>query len=185
MNSLGVVGLFEQVLRWGVSIWQIYPSQIPVFPSISIDFSLHSTSHFPIHPSSPAINNKPLPPPPPFSMPINPINPIPPISSLPPSLPPRPHRLSKLLQHLNRRLPANTRIRNTDALLEVLGSFGRDLLAAFIDVGLDHDADDGGLAGAELLADGEGDFRLVGVVFLGVAWGWVRSGRLGGGVDFR
>ncbi len=96
---------------------------------------------------------------------------ISPIARLTPHLPPRPHRLRKLLQHLHSHLPANTRVRDADALLEVLGAFGRDLLAALADVGLDHDADDAGLAGAELVADDEGDFRLVAVVFVGVAWG--------------
>ncbi len=97
--------------------------------------------------------------------------PIHPIARVTPNLPPHPHRIRKLLQHFRGCLPANTRVRDADALLEVLGAFGRDLLAALVDVGLDHDADDAGLAGAELVADDEGDFRLVAVVFVGVAWG--------------
>lgn len=67
----------------------------------------------------------------------------------------------------------------------MFGPLGRDLLAAFIDVGLEHHADDGGLAGAELVGYGAGDEGLVGVVFGGVACagyvrGWGKEKGVGG-----
>ena len=84
-------------------------------------------------------------------------------------LPPRPNSLSKLLQDLHGRLPIDARVRNTDALLQRGGAFGGHFLIAFIDVGFDHDADDGRFAFAELVADRLRHDRLVAVVFVRVA----------------
>ena len=84
-------------------------------------------------------------------------------------LPPDPDRLSKLLQDRDRRIPIDTRVGNTDTLLQCGGAFGRDFLVSFVDVGFDHDADDAGFAFAELVADCLCDERLVAVIFVGVA----------------
>ena len=91
-----------------------------------------------------------------------------------PDLPPRPHRIRQLLQHLDRGVPIDTRVCDAHTPLQPRGTLGRDFLVAFVEVRLDHDADDGFLAFAELVADGLGDDGLVFVVFLGVAWRWRR-----------
>lgn len=106
-----------------------------------------------------------------------------PIHRLIPQLPPRAHRVRQSFQHVDRGVPSDARIRDADALFEARGAFGRHFLAAFVQVGFDHDADDAGFAGADLGGDGLGDEGLVAVIFLGVAWWWgelVGWGYLGG-----
>lgn len=66
-------------------------------------------------------------------------------------------------------LPVDAGISDTDTLLQRRGAFLRDLLVAFVDVGLNHDANDGALSLAELLSDYGSDLGLVLVVLLGVA----------------
>ena len=80
------------------------------------------------------------------------------------------HSFSQLLENLDRGIPIDTGVSDTDTFFQSLGAFCRDFLVAFIDVGLDHHADDGGLAFAELVADDLSDFGLVAVVFVGIAW---------------
>src|SRR5690606_32140955 len=55
------------------------------------------------------------------------------------------------------------------------GALGGDLLVALVDVGLDHDADDGVFALAQLVGDDLGDLGLVVVVLLGVAYRCIRD----------
>lgn len=88
-------------------------------------------------------------------------------------LPPCPDGLRKLLEDLHRRIPIDTGVRDADALLQRGGAFGRDFLVAFVDVGFDHDADDGRFAFAELIADRLRHVRLVAVVFVRVAFEFV------------
>lgn len=87
-------------------------------------------------------------------------------------LPPRPHRGGQVLEHRDGRVPVDARVRDADALLEAGGPLGGHLLVALVDVGLDHDADDGLLAVAQLVGDDLGHFGLVAVVLVGVAWLW-------------
>lgn len=78
-------------------------------------------------------------------------------------------RLVQPREHLDRRRPVDTRIRDGHAVLERGGPLGRDVLAPRVDVRLDHHARDVPLAGEELLADRRDDLRLVVVVLLRVA----------------
>lgn len=86
-------------------------------------------------------------------------------------LAPRAHRLGEVLERRDGRLPVDAGVGDADALLEAPGPLGGDLLVALVDVGLDHDADDGILALAELVGDGGGHLGLVAVVLVGVACG--------------
>lgn len=70
------------------------------------------------------------------------------------------------LEDVNRALPVDAGVGDADSLLQRGGALGGYLLVAFVDVGLDHDADDGGLTGGELLADNLCDLGLVSVVFV-------------------
>lgn len=75
----------------------------------------------------------------------------------------------EVLEHGNGGVPVDAGVGDGDALLERGGALGGDLLVALVDVGLDHDADDGLFAFPELLADDGGDLGLVAVVLVGVA----------------
>lgn len=77
---------------------------------------------------------------------------------------------SEVLEYINCALPVDAGIGDGDALLEAAGTLGRDLLVALVDVGLDHDADDAGLAVADLVCDVLCDLGLVAVVLVGVTW---------------
>ena len=66
------------------------------------------------------------------------------------NLPPFPHGFRKPRQHLHRRLPAHACVRDADALFQARGPFGRNLLRAFVDIRLQHDAYDARVAGFEL-----------------------------------
>lgn len=84
-------------------------------------------------------------------------------------LTPRPDSVRQLLQHLDCRIPVDASICDADALLQRRWTFRWYLLVALVNVRLDHDADDGILAFAELVADDLRDLGLVLVVLLGVA----------------
>ena len=79
--------------------------------------------------------------------------------------------LSQVLESRNGRLPVDAGIGDGDALLEAGWTLGWDLLVTLVDVGLDHDTDDGLLAGAKLVADSLGNGWLVAVVLVGVSCG--------------
>ena len=86
---------------------------------------------------------------------------------------PRPHirgddqptHLVEFIEHRHRRFPVDARISDAHAILEPLRPLRWDVLAPGIDVGLDHNAHDGGLALPELLADIVEHLGLVLIVF--------------------
>ena len=63
-----------------------------------------------------------------------------------PDLPPLSDGVRQLLENFDGVFPANTRVRDADPLLQASRALGRHFLGAFVDIGLDHDADDAGLA---------------------------------------
>lgn len=73
------------------------------------------------------------------------------------------------LEDVDGGVPVNAGVGDGDALLEGGGALGGHLLVALVDVGLDHDANDGLFALAELVANDGGDLGLVAVVLVGVA----------------
>lgn len=79
--------------------------------------------------------------------------------------------IGQIVQHVNRHLPVDAGIGDTDALEESGGTLGGHLLATLVDIRLDHDTDDSGLALAQLVGDLLRDDRLVEVVLLRVAVG--------------
>lgn len=80
------------------------------------------------------------------------------------------NRLSELLEGRDSGLPVNAGIGDADALLERRGTLSGNLLIALVDVGLDHDTNDGLLALADLVGNDLGNLGLVAVVLVGVAW---------------
>lgn len=80
------------------------------------------------------------------------------------------HSLGKVLQNSNGVLPVDAGISDADAGLEGGGAFGGNFLVALVDVGLDHDTNNGVLALAQLFTNDLGNLGLVPVVLLGVAW---------------
>lgn len=88
------------------------------------------------------------------------------------------HTIRQIVQHVDRHLPVDTSIRDADTLQQVRGALGRDLLVALVNVGLDHDTDQGSLTLAQLVRDLLGDERLVKVVLVGVAVGAVNHEHL-------
>lgn len=112
----------------------------------------------------------------PFDYPFNPYvatnHPIPTLRAVRGrrGLPPLAHGGGEVLEHGDGGVPVDAGVGDADALLESGGALGGDLLVTSVDVGLEHDTDDGGLAGAQLLGDGGGDLGLVVVVLEGVAW---------------
>jgi hypothetical protein len=77
---------------------------------------------------------------------------------------------SKVLERAHGGVPVNACIGDRDALLEAAGALRGYLLVALIDVGLNHDTNDAGLAVANLVCDVLGNLRLVTMVLVGVAW---------------
>ena len=75
----------------------------------------------------------------------------------------------EILEHTNSGVPINASIGDRDTLLEAAGTLRGDLLVALVDVGLDHDTNNAGLAIADLVCDVLGDLGLVAVVLIGVA----------------
>ena len=87
-------------------------------------------------------------------------------------LPSRSHRICQLLQHFDRAVPVHTRIRDADSRLQRCQTAAiswRRLLVAFVDIRLDHDADNAFFARSQLVTDDLRDLRLVLVVLLRVA----------------
>lgn len=88
--------------------------------------------------------------------------------------PPPPTHLTQLLQELLRRLPTDTPICNGHSVLELLHSAILWLsLLSFVQVRLDHDPRDSGLALCDLVRDFLDHLWLIPVVLVGVAVGGV------------
>ena len=77
----------------------------------------------------------------------------------------------ELVQDGDGGFPVDAGICYANALLQARGTLGGHLLVSFVDVGLNHDADDGLLALSELVGDDFGDLGLVPVVLVRVAYG--------------
>jgi len=66
-------------------------------------------------------------------------------------------------------LPVNAGICDANTRLESSGALSRNFLVAFVDVGLDHDTNDGLFTLPQLVSDDLGNLGLVVVILLGVA----------------
>lgn len=80
-----------------------------------------------------------------------------------------PNRFGKLLENFDGGFPVDTSISDADTLLKTRRSLRWYLLVAFVDVGFNHDTDDGFLASTELFTNNLGYLGLVSVVFVGVS----------------
>lgn len=78
-------------------------------------------------------------------------------------------RISKLLEDFYGSFPIDAGISNTNTLLESGWSLGWDLLVAFVNVGFDHDTDDGFFTSTDLVTDDLGYLGLVSVVLVRVS----------------
>jgi hypothetical protein len=85
-------------------------------------------------------------------------------------LPAIPDRSGKILENRDGVVPVDAGIGDADALPQSSGAFGRHLLVALVDVGLDHHTDDGSLALAKLVGDDLGNLGLVAMVLIRVAY---------------
>jgi len=74
--------------------------------------------------------------------------------------------IRKLLEDFDGRFPVDTSISDANTLLETGWTLGRDLLVAFVDVGLDHDTDDGFFTSTELVTDNLSYLGLISVVLV-------------------
>lgn len=74
----------------------------------------------------------------------------------------------KVLKSVDGALPINASIGDGDTLLQAARALRRDLLVAFVDVGLNHDTNDAGLAVADLVSNVLGYEGLVAVVLVRV-----------------
>ena len=83
-------------------------------------------------------------------------------------LPAFPHGSGKIVENADGIVPADAGVRDADAVSERRFTLGWDFLTTFVDVALDHEAHDGGLAGCDLVGDDAGDFGLIGVFLLRV-----------------
>lgn len=83
--------------------------------------------------------------------------------------PASPDGLSQVLKGIDGVLPADTGVGDTDTLLETGRTLRGHLLVTLVDVGLDHDTDNGVLTLTHLLGQLLSDKRLVAVVLVGVA----------------
>jgi hypothetical protein len=86
-----------------------------------------------------------------------------------PSLSPCPNGIRQLFQHFHRCIPVDARIGDTDAFFQPDWAFRGYLLAALVDVGLDHNPYDAILTFAELVANVLSHLGLVLVVLEGIA----------------
>lgn len=85
-------------------------------------------------------------------------------------MPPSTDSVCELLTHLDRSVPVDACIGDTDTLLEGGKTLSRVLLRALVDVRLEHNTDNLVLTLTELVTDDLCDLRLVLVVLLRVAW---------------
>jgi len=84
-------------------------------------------------------------------------------------LPSRSHRRSELSQYHDSVFPVNAGIRNTDALLQSRRSLGRNILAALIEIALDHDASDETFTSGNLSGNRVCDLGLIIVILHRIA----------------
>lgn len=76
---------------------------------------------------------------------------------------------SEVLEHGHCAVPVDAGVGDADAGFQGGRALGRNLLVTLVDVALDHDADDGRLARAQLVRYTGGYLGLVAVVLVGVA----------------
>jgi hypothetical protein len=76
---------------------------------------------------------------------------------------------SKVLEHGDGSVPVDAGIGDTDTLLQAGWAFSGDLLVAFVNVGLNHDTDNGLFTLAQLVTNDLGNLGLVVVILLRVA----------------
>ncbi len=81
-----------------------------------------------------------------------------------------PYSGGQVSKYGNGRIPVDAGVGDANALLEPRRAFRRYFLVALVDVGLDHDTDDGRLAFAELIGNHLCDLGLVSVVLVRVAY---------------
>lgn len=79
----------------------------------------------------------------------------------------------KVLENRDCAVPVDACISNADAALETSRTLGGNLLVALVNVGLDHDTNNGSLALPQLFGNGLCNLGLVVVVFLRVAYSLV------------
>ena len=92
---------------------------------------------------------------------------------------PFPDGSSEVLEDIDGRLPADAGVGDGNTLLETAGTLGGHLLVSLVDVRLNHDADNGVLAGTKLIGNGFGDLGLVAVVLERVSVGAINHHDLG------
>lgn len=80
-----------------------------------------------------------------------------------------PNGSSQVFQNRHGRIPVYASVCDADSLLETRRALGRNLLIALVDVGLDHDTNDGILSLAKLVSNHLGNLGLVTVVLVRVA----------------
>ena len=74
--------------------------------------------------------------------------------------------VGELLEDVDCCFPVDAGVCNADPLFKHCWTFGRNFLIAFMDIGLDHDTDDGCLAFSKLVANGLSNLWLVPVILL-------------------
>jgi len=81
----------------------------------------------------------------------------------------------QIFENLDCGVPIDASVCDGDTLLEAGWTLRRDFLSALVDVGFNHDTDNGVLAVAKLICDDLGDLGLVAVVLQGVACDRIRD----------
>jgi hypothetical protein len=79
------------------------------------------------------------------------------------------NRSCQVLEDSDGSVPVDAGVSDTDSFLQPSRAFGRYLLIALVDVGLDHHADNSSLALTNLVSDDLGDLWLVAMVFVRIA----------------
>lgn len=75
----------------------------------------------------------------------------------------------EVFEGLDGGLKIDTSVGDGDTMFQSAGSFGWDVLAAFVDVRLDHHSDDRAIAGVQLLANLSDNFGLISVILERIA----------------
>lgn len=82
---------------------------------------------------------------------------------------PCPHRVCELRKHNDRRLPVDAAVRDTNALFKGHWFFGRHPLAALMNVGFNHHANDSLFALSDLVTNDLSNLGLIAVIFLRIS----------------